>query len=78
MGLCPVAAQKGDVVVVLCSSPVLFILRPLSPSDPRLEGDDAANCYEFIGECYLHGKMDGSVVKENLAAEKLAEFFAIY
>ncbi|KAH0545316.1 hypothetical protein FGG08_000615 [Glutinoglossum americanum] len=78
MGLCPVAAQKGDVVVVLFGNPVLFILRPLSHSDPKLEGDDATNCYEFIGECYLHGKMDGSVVKENLAAGKLAEFFAIY
>lgn len=41
------AARKGDQVFVLFGGQVLYVLRPV-------EGH-----YQFIGECYVHGLMDG-------------------
>jgi hypothetical protein len=46
LALIPTTARKGDVLaIVQCSFPI--VLRP------REQG------YEYIGECYLHGFMDG-------------------
>ncbi len=65
IGLAPMASQRGDKVCVLfgCSTPV--ILRPL-----------AGNGYEFIGECYVHGIMEGEAIamleKETLAKQEFA------
>jgi hypothetical protein len=58
-------------------SPVPFVLRKMSPSDPRLHGLDASQCYEFIGECYLHGKMDGSVVRDKMTEGRPPELFIL-
>ena len=51
VGMAPQKARKGDVVCVLYGASVPFILRPMH--------DD---CYEFIGESYLHGFMEGEAV----------------
>lgn len=77
MGLCPAAAKAGDCIVVLFGSPVLFVVRKMPSSHPRLSGLDRSDCYEFIGECYLHGKMDGSVVRENMSAGRPPELFVL-
>jgi len=46
LALVPSTTKKGDVLaIVQCSFPI--VLRP------REQG------YEYIGECYLHGFMDG-------------------
>jgi hypothetical protein len=54
IGLAPMAAQVGDILVVLngCSVPVVF--------RPGIDGR-----FQFVGECYIHGMMDGEAV-ENL------------
>ncbi|KAI1377113.1 heterokaryon incompatibility protein-domain-containing protein [Hypoxylon crocopeplum] len=54
VGTAPQRAQKGDVVCVLFGCSVAVILRP----DPA-----AADSYEFIGEAYLEGFMDGQALK---------------
>ena len=50
-GLAPGEAQKGDIICVLFGCSVPVVLR------------DSGNGYhEFIGECYIHGIMDGEIV----------------
>ncbi|KAJ8128994.1 hypothetical protein O1611_g4638 [Lasiodiplodia mahajangana] len=51
IGLGPAAAVAGDSVCMLSGGRLLYILRALS------EGT-----YEFIGECYVHGLMDGEAL----------------
>jgi hypothetical protein len=53
IGLGPALTRPGDVVCVLRGGDVPFVLRPL-------EGDS----YQFVGECYLHGIMNGSFARE--------------
>jgi hypothetical protein len=47
MGLAPINACEGDLICLLLSGKVPFLLRP--------NGDE----YELVGECYVHGLMDG-------------------
>jgi hypothetical protein len=53
MGLGPAAAQVGDKITVLLGGQVLYVLR----------GHDD-NHFEFVGECYVHGMMDGQACKD--------------
>ena len=53
MGLGPAAAQVGDSVCVLLGGQLLYVLRG---------GDDGK--FEFVGECYVHGMMDGKACEE--------------
>lgn len=52
LGLAPSTAKRGDIVCIFygCSVPVLI---------RKIKGK---NEYQFIGECYLHGMMDGEAV----------------
>lgn len=54
VGMAPLCARKHDFVCVLfgCSVPVVL----------RLREDDLS--YEFVGEMYLHGFMDGEVIDQ--------------
>ncbi len=51
LGALPYAARVGDMICVLfgCSVPVVLRKRDGGP-------------YEFVGECYLHGFMDGEAI----------------
>ncbi|KAF2175300.1 hypothetical protein K469DRAFT_611184, partial [Zopfia rhizophila CBS 207.26] len=51
IGLVPVAAQRGDVIAILfgCHFPI----------DPRPCGGS----YRVVGECYVHGLMEGESVQ---------------
>lgn len=57
-GLAPTGAQEGDIIVILfgCSVPVL--LREKGPPEDRY--------YNFVGEVYIHGKMDGEALPKRL------------
>jgi len=50
LALVPDTIEEGDEVSVLFGGQVLYVLRP------------ASNYYEFIGECYVHGLMDGEAL----------------
>jgi hypothetical protein len=52
IGLGPVALQPGDIVTILFGGFTPFVLRRV---------DDY---YVLIGECYVHGQMDGCAVEE--------------
>jgi hypothetical protein len=53
MGLGPPGAQVGDQVCLLLGGQVLYVLRD--------RGDGHS---EFIGECYVHGMMDGQACED--------------
>ena len=53
MGIFPAATRVGDLVCVLFGGQVLYVLR----------GADH-NHFEFVGECYIHGLMDGEAFKQ--------------
>jgi hypothetical protein len=52
IGLAPLHARQGDVVCLLFGGEVPLLLR------------EAENGYTFVGECYVHGLMDGEGLVE--------------
>jgi hypothetical protein len=66
MGLFPKDTQVGDLVCVLfgCGMPV--ILRPYKDG------------YQFIGEAYVHGWMDGEAMRRYYFGKLSAKTFKIY
>ena len=54
LGIVPEWAEPGDAIVVFMGGEVPYLLRP-DPSDEK---------YTFVGECYLHGFMDGEVLRQ--------------
>lgn len=53
MGLAPAAAKVGDVVCIFFGGQVPYVIRKKQGSEE----------FEFIGECYLNGLMDGGLMK---------------
>ena len=54
VGLCPEISQHGDFVVILYGSAVPFVIRPVGSGQ-----------YRLVGECYIHGIMNGEAVKKH-------------
>jgi hypothetical protein len=59
MGLVPSYAEIGDEIWVLLGGQVLYVLREAGKKYV-LFGEKE---YEFIGECYIHGLMDGEAMQ---------------
>ncbi|PLB35400.1 uncharacterized protein BDW47DRAFT_133494 [Aspergillus candidus] len=79
-GLGPRDLQAGDEVHILGGTPVPFVLRPYAASaegsggpdeDRRTPtvldaiGEDDIKLYRMVGECYIHGYMQGQVSTRN-------------
>ncbi|KAK7908441.1 hypothetical protein PG985_015744 [Apiospora marii] len=60
IGMVPEKAMKGDLVCILYGCSVPVILRDMA-------GDDG---FSVVGECFLDGGMDGSILKETGFLEK--------
>jgi hypothetical protein len=60
-GLCYPEVVTGDEVWVVYGSQVPFILRPC---DDNRRGDSGARCYQYLGDCYVDGFMDGTAFDE--------------
>lgn len=60
MMLMPNTAKVGDAIWALSGGQVLYVLR---------EVDRALRRFVFVGECYVHGLMDGEVVRMLHAGE---------
>jgi hypothetical protein len=63
MGLAPITTRVGDAVCILFGGQVPFILR---------ERDDFA--HSMIGECYVHGIMDGEAIGNTRNKRDTVEF----
>lgn len=57
IGMAPPQARKGDVVCILLGCSVPVVLREVHVGHQSM--------YKFIGECYLHGFMNGEVGDHN-------------
>ncbi|KFY02923.1 hypothetical protein O988_01811 [Pseudogymnoascus sp. VKM F-3808] len=59
IGAVPAGSQKGDLVFVIEGAETPFVLR----HSVRKDGDHIIDStYELIGECYVHGMMDGEMM----------------
>jgi hypothetical protein len=59
-GLVPDGTEIGDIICILCGCSVPVILREGS-------GDDTG-CWRLVGECYVHGIMDGEITEAHLTS----------
>jgi hypothetical protein len=57
-------AQRGDCIAVLrgCSTPLVLRPSKLLPSAPGLENMGNTDTYAVVGDCYIHGVMNGETV----------------
>ncbi|KAN0108649.1 Heterokaryon incompatibility protein (HET) domain containing protein [Hyaloscypha variabilis] len=56
-GMGPAELSEGDQVYILAGGKVPLVLRPVSGSQP--------DTFELVGDCYIHGVMDGEAVIEH-------------
>ena len=57
MGVFPERIQVGDVIVIVFGAAKPFVFRPVG------------NAHILIGECYVHGIMDGELISINEGTE---------
>lgn len=63
LGLFPWYVRAGDVVCALRDCHVPFVLRPAG------QGQDGKERFEILGECYVHGIMNGEAVVDGEESE---------
>lgn len=83
MGVCPPQARKGDAVVLLfgCRMPVILRRRQDAVSnqdstDWSQPGEDSP--WEFIGESYVNGFMDGEMMKGKRESSAPVQTFTLW
>jgi hypothetical protein len=76
LALVPPGTQNGDLIVVCEGANVPFVVRKTAPagteeamsklnlSSLQIEEPTSDQKFEFVGECYVHGRMDGSTIDE--------------
>ena len=72
MGIAPPETYPGDLICVLYGGRVPYILR-LNKSSP-LRGPAR---YFFLGECYVHGCMEGEVIENHRRCNMPSELFTL-
>ena len=72
LGLVPVITRPGDMICTFLGGQTMYILR-------RLVGEEGTGkAYQYIGEAYVHGLMDGEVMGwVQRGAAKVIEFTLI-
>jgi len=66
IGLAPMATQVDDIICILYGCSVPVVLRPY---------DQTAGLFQLVGECYVHGMMDGEAIET--ADEYVEEEFCL-
>jgi hypothetical protein len=61
VGLCPPATKERDIITILfgCSVPVVL----------RMVSFEGKHFYTLVGECYVHGMMDGEAIPDGKAPQ---------
>jgi hypothetical protein len=70
LAIVPPLTKLGDIVCLVMGAEVPFIMRKL-PLHQSNEDYRDQQCYNLIGECYVHGIMDGEVLKDGPREEIL-------
>jgi hypothetical protein len=64
VGLCPPYALREDIISITPGIHVPLVLRPVNTAN--VKGSRKAKCatkrYKFVGECYMHGVMNGEAL----------------
>jgi hypothetical protein len=60
-GLAPGNAEVNDCICIIFGCSVPVVLRRVQPGNKSLQ-----NCFKFVGECYVHGNMDGEAIPTTL------------
>ncbi len=70
MGMCPRGTAPGDLICVFLGHPSPFVIR-----NTDIATAPGVYCYGLIGECYVHGIIDGEVMEDS--KKKVQEFLLI-
>ncbi|KUJ14395.1 HET-domain-containing protein [Mollisia scopiformis] len=73
IGLAPPEAMVGDMIVLLWGCSVPVILRELQPRKVKKDGRLDDGKYKLIGECYIHGIMNGEFLEVNVGIETMKD-----
>jgi hypothetical protein len=74
IGLAPADAKEGDMVCILLGGKVPYVLR----QDPKVWFQDAGGqnpCFNFVGDSYVQGIMNGEIIRSLESDEDLITFF---
>lgn len=72
LGLGPSEINNGDRVYIFAGSHVPFIVR--QAQDRIISGGKPEKCFELIGDCYVHGIMDGELMPQRLGQQEAMWF----
>ena len=62
LGIGPEDCKVGDSIVVFLGGRTPFVTRPVT----RIDSPDSKKFFcELVGDCYVHGIMDGSATRES-------------
>jgi hypothetical protein len=67
LGVGPTNMHDKDIVFIPRGAETPFILRPVRMPDADGKGKLWQTLYQVVGECYLHGMMDGEAFREGSA-----------
>ena len=68
MAILPTMAKVGDMVLIVCGRRCPLVLR--RKGGGAYEGV-GGTCYELMGECYVHGIMDGEMMNVDTEVRKI-------
>ena len=72
LGLVPVTTRPGDMICTFLGGQTMYILRK------QVGGEGTGQVYQYVGEAYVHGLMDGEVMEwVQRGAAKAIEFALI-
>jgi hypothetical protein len=74
LGVVPKNAKVGDVVCVVLGAQVPFVFRRVKRGETGEKGESGEGgeiSYRLVGECYVHGMMDGEAFELNCKAKDL-------
>jgi hypothetical protein len=67
IGLGPTSAEIGDEVYILVGGSTPFLLRPKNAQS----SNDDPRCFSLLGDCYVHGIMDGEAMDTHATLEEM-------
>ncbi|KIW03347.1 uncharacterized protein PV09_05556 [Verruconis gallopava] len=74
IGMGPLATQVGDIVHVLLGSQIPFVSRKSAVCLEDEVNEVELPTFSFVGECYVHGVMEGEIILEGSLEQETIAF----